>query len=79
MLSHLEARLVASEVLYDFHSQCNLDPEKEKLRTAARLIKEDTKAMKTCQSSYPSVDQLQSDQSINFLPNTSRVLLLAGI
>ena len=31
--------------------------------------------MKTCHSSYPSVDQLQSDQSINFLPNTLRVLL----
>ena len=68
-------------MLYDFHSQCNLDLEKEKLRiveTAARLITEDIKAMKTWHSSYPSVGRLQSAQSINFLPNTLRVLL-AGI
>ena len=71
-------RSKASEVLYNFHSQCDLDPEKEKLRiveTAARLIKEDIKAMKTCHSTYPSVDQLRSNQSINFLPNTLRVSL----
>lgn len=39
----------ASEVLYDFRSQSDLDPEKEKLgiaEIAARLIKKDIKAVK---------------------------------
>ena len=68
----------AREVLYDFYSQRDLDPEKDKLRiieTGAKLIKDDIKAVKTSHCNYPGIDELGSEESINFLPTSLRVLL----
>ena len=68
----------AKEVLYDFYSHQDLDPEKDKLRiieTAAKLIKDDIKAVKTSHSSYPSFDELKAEECINFLPVSLKTLL----
>ena len=65
-------------MLYDFYSQRDLDPEKDKIRiieTAVKLIKDDIKAVKTSHCNYPSIDKLGSKESINFLPTSLRVLL----
>ena len=66
------------EVLYDIYSQRDLDPEKDKhgiIETAARLIKDDIKAVKTSHCNYPSIDELGSEESIKFLPTSLRVVL----
>ncbi len=58
------------------YSQHNLDVEKDKVRiikTAAQLIKDDIKLVST--SHYPGTDELGSEESINFLPASLRVLL----
>ena len=68
----------AREVLYDFYSQRDLDPEKGKIRiieTAAKLIKDYIKAVKTSHCNYPGIDELGSKESINFLPTSLRVQL----
>ena len=57
----------AREGLYDFYSQRDLDPEKDKLRiieTAAKLIKDDIKAVKTSHCNYPGIDEMGSKESI---------------
>ncbi len=43
--------------------------------TAAKLIREDIKAVETSHTVYPSYDELGSDECINFLPQTLRSLL----
>ena len=68
----------AKAVLFDFYSHQDLDPEKDKLRiieTAAKLIKDDIKAVKTSHSSYPSFDELKAEECINFLPVSLKTLL----
>ena len=40
------------------------------------LIKDDIKAVKTSPYSYPSLNELGSEESINFLPQSLRVLLI---
>ena len=52
-----------------------LIPRKTNLETAAKLIKDDIKAVKTSHCNYPGIDELGSDESINFLPTSLRVLL----
>ena len=71
-------RSKASEVLHDFYSQRDLDVEKDKVRiikTAAKLIKDDIKFVSTSHCNYPGTDELGSEESINFLPASLRVLL----
>ena len=71
-------RSKASEVLHDFYHQHKLDPEQDKIRiveTAAKLIKEDIKALQTACSSYPTINELSEEESIEFLPASLRVLL----
>ena len=71
-------RKKAKAVLFDFYSHQDLDPEKDKLRiieTAAKLIKDDIKAVKTSHSSYPSFDELKAEECINFLPVSLKTLL----
>ena len=68
----------AREVLYDFYSQRDIDPEKDKIRiikTANKLIKDDIKAVKTSHCNYSGIDELGSEESINFLPTSLRILL----
>jgi len=58
-------------VLCDFYSQRDLDPEKDKLRiieTAAKLIKDDIKTVKTSHYQYPNIDELELEASVDFLP-----------
>ncbi len=65
-------------MLYDFYRQRDRDPEKDKLRiikAAARLIKDDIKGMKASYSNYPVMNDLKSETSMNFLPESLRVLL----
>ena len=68
----------AKAVLHEFYSHQKADPETEKRRivqTAAKLIRDDIKAVETSNTVYPACDQLQPDQCINFLPETLRALL----
>ena len=70
-------RSKASEVLHDFYSQRDLDVEKDKVRiikTVAKLIKDDIKFVSTSHCNYPGTDELGSEESINFLPASLRVL-----
>ena len=48
---------------------------KTNFETAAKLIKDDIKAVKTSHCNYPGIDELGSEESINFLPTSLRVLL----
>lgn len=68
----------ASKVLYEFYNQHDLDPDKNEQRiieTAAKLIEDDIKAVKTSHCIYPGVDDIGSEESINFLPTSLQVLL----
>ena len=68
----------AKAVLYDFYSHCDLDPEKDKIRiieTAAKLIKDDIRAVKILDSNYPGFEELGSEECIHFLPVSLKVLL----
>ena len=68
----------AKAVLHEFYSHQKTDPETDKRRivqTAAKLIRDDIKAVETSHTVYPACDQLESDECINFLPETLRVLL----
>ena len=55
----------------------NITEEKMKLiQAAAKLIKEDIKAIKTSHEVYPACDDLESlEASIDFLPDTLKALL----
>ena len=71
-------RSKAKKVLCEFYSQRNFDSEKDKLRiieTAAKLIKDDIKAVKTSHCYYPGIDELELKASIDFLPKSLTVLL----
>ena len=71
-------RSKASTVLQDYHSHQTADPDTDKMRlveTAAKLIREDIKSVKTSHTVYPSYDELGSDECINFLPETLRSFL----
>ena len=60
----------AREVLYDFYSQRDLNPEKDKFRiieAAAKLIKDDIKAVKTSHCNYPGIDLKSSSTSYLYL------------
>ena len=49
----------AKEVLYDFYNNRDLDHEKDKMRiieTAAKLMKDDIKAVNTSHCNYPDFD-----------------------
>ena len=64
--------------LHEFYSHQKADPETEKRRivqTAAKLIRDDIKAVETSNPVYPAGDQLEPDQCINFLPETLKALL----
>ena len=68
----------AKAVLYDFYSHRDFDPEKDKYRiieTAAKLIKDDIKSVQTSHAVYPACDELGSEECINFLPKSLKVLL----
>lgn len=74
-------RSKAQEVLYDFYRQCDCGPEKDKLRiikAAARLIKDDIKGMETSYCNYPAIDDLRSEESINFLPEVFLTNIFVG-
>ncbi len=71
-------RSKASALLQDFYRHQKADPDTEKTRlveTAAKLIREDIKAVETSHTVYPSYDELGSDKSISFLPETLRSFL----
>ena len=75
-------RSTAEVILNDFHhtNQKSGDKESEKLniiKTAARLIKNDIRAMKTSNDKYPIIDN-DIESSLDFLP-ASLLLLLEGI
>ena len=68
----------ASEVLHEFYSQHDLDPDKNKQRiieTAAKLIKNDIKEVNTSHSVYPGVDEIGIEESMNFVPASLQLLL----
>ena len=57
-------------VPYDLYSHRDLDQETEKIRiieTAAKLMKDDIKAVKTSHSCYPCLDEVEPEHCINFL------------
>ncbi len=65
-------------MLHDFYCHKRGDPDTEKMRiveTAAKLIRDDIKAVATSHSVYPACDELGSDEAIKFLPETLRVFL----
>ena len=74
-------------VLQEFYSQMKVDqeksqlevvPKKDKLKiveTAAKLIRDDIKALQTSHRAYPACDELGSDDSINFLSESLKILL----
>ena len=71
-------RNTANAVLHDFYSHRDFDPEKEKTRiieAAAKLIRDEIKEVKISNGHYPGLDKLGSDESINFLPASLRLLL----
>ena len=68
----------AKTILHEFYCHRDTDSEKEKMRiieTAAKLIREDIKAVKTSNSVYPGFENLGSDVCINFLPESLRLFL----
>ena len=68
----------AETVLHDFYCHRKGDPDADKMRiveTVAKLIRDDIKAVMTSHSVYPACEELGSDEAINFLPETLRVLL----
>jgi len=75
-------RTTAETILDEFHvtNQKSVDQETEKLniiKTAARLIKNDIKAVETSNDKYPLIDN-DEKASLNFLP-VSLIILLEGI
>ena len=71
-------RSKASTLLHNFYSHQQSDPDTDKMKlvdTAAKLIREDIKAVETSHTVYPSFDELGPDECINFLPQTLRSLL----
>ena len=74
-------RSTAKAVLQDFYQQGKVksDVEAEKVRvveTAAKLIRNDIKAMEISNTVYPTCEEMASeDACISFLPETLRVLL----
>ena len=65
-------------MLHDFYNQQKADLDTEIMKiveTAAKLIRDDIKAVETSHKVYPTCDELGSDECINFLPETLRVLL----
>ena len=74
-------RTTARAVLQDYYSkqqqESNTTDEKIKLvQAAAKLIKEDIKAIETFHDMYPFCNNLKSEEaSIKYLPDTLRVLL----
>ena len=57
----------AKAVLHEFYSHQKADPETEKLRivqTAAKLIRDDIKAVETSHRVYPACIELESDECI---------------
>ena len=65
-------------MLHDFYNQQKADLDTEIMKiveTAAKLIRDDIKAVETSHKIYPTCDELGSDECINFLPETLRVLL----
>ena len=74
-------------MLQEFYSQMKVDqeksqlevvPKKDKLKiveTAAKLIRDDIKALQTSHRAYPACDELGSDDSINFLSESLKILL----
>ena len=76
MLSYSEIK--PRRVLHDFYSHQDLDPEKDKKRiieTAAKLIRDDIKAVNTSHCDYPGFDELESENCINYLPTSLKTLL----
>ena len=58
-------------------SQLEVNPKKDKLKiieTAAKHIRDDIKAVQTSHRAYPACDELGSDNSINFLPESLKIL-----
>ena len=71
-------RSKASEILHEFYQKRELNPEQEKIRiveTAAKLMKEDIRAVQKSCEHYPSTNELSTEESIEFLPTTLRTLL----
>ena len=74
-------RSTAKAVYQNFYQQGKMKSgvEAEKVRvieTAAKLIRNDIKAMEISNTAYPSCEEMASeDACINFLPETLRVLL----
>ena len=73
-------RTTARAVLQEYYKQrqeINTDEEKMKLvRAAAKLIKEDIKAVETSHEIYPSCDDLESQEAgMKYLPDTLLALL----
>ena len=65
-------------ILQDFYSYHDTDSKKEKIKlieTAARLIREDIKVVKTLNSVCPGFDSLATEECINFLPQSLRLFL----
>jgi len=68
----------AKTILHEHYSHRDTDSEKEKMRvveTAAKLIRDDIRAVKTSNLVYPGCDELGSEESINFLPQSLKLLL----
>ena len=69
----------AEAVLRDFYSQNEkADPDTDKARrveAAAKLIRDDIKAVETPHGVYPACDELGSDETISFLSKSLRALL----
>ena len=60
----------AKAVLHDFYGHQNTDPDTDKMRiieTAAKLIRDDIKAVETSDRVYPASDELGSDDAIKFI------------
>ena len=67
----------AKTILHEFYCHRDTDSEKEKMRiieTAAKLIREDIKAVKTSNSVYPGFENLGSDVCINFYTRVSEIV-----
>ena len=66
-------RSKAKNILHDFYNHRNADPDIEKIRiieAAAKLIRDDIKAVDTRHDVYPACDELGSEECINFLPES---------
>ena len=69
----------ACRILYDFHTQNPKDPEQEKaqiIKTAAKLIKHDIKAIQKSKDEYPSTTEMQSSEAaLEYMPDSLKTLL----